>query len=158
MGWTAYHKDGTITNELEHGRPVQAGEDGELAAIVQEDFGHKIFVDLEAGVIVVDYENLDVQGGNIGVNNPRTILYVCDETNIVGELLVVKRRRGRPTKEGVIKQDIKTFKWRPIWFTRHTNEHVSKVIGLQTTLEAPFGKRNVKKMITLFEDGRIGID
>lgn len=156
MGWIAYHKDGTVTDETHHGRPVQAGENGELKAIIQEDYGHKVALDLINGVILIDYDNIDIQGGNLAVENPRTVLYVCDETNIVGELFSLKK--GRPNKDGWFKQRTEPFVWRPIWFTRHTMPGgVTKVVGLQTTLGIPYKRKNVKKMISLFEDGRIGI-
>lgn len=155
MGWIAYNKDGTTLNETEHGRPVQDGEDGKLRAIVQEDFGHKVFVDLINGVIVIDYDSIDAQGGNIGMVNPQTVLYVCDETNIIGELFSLKK--GRANKDGWFKQRTEPFVWRPIWFTRHTNGMPTKVIGLQTTLGVPYSRKNIKKMVSLFEDGRIGI-
>lgn len=160
MGWTAYHKDGTITNEAEHGRPVQDGEEGNLRFIQQEDYGHKVGIDLIGGVIVLDYDGLDLQGGSIAIANPRAVLYVCDETVIAGELLKV--RKTKPNKEGWY-QNIETpLKWRPIWFTRNISGvggHIAvKVVGLQTTLGAPYKRKNVKKMISLFPDGRIGID
>jgi hypothetical protein len=157
MGWTAYHKDGSVTNEGEHGRPVQAGEEGQLRGIVQEDFGHKVYIDLIGGAIVLDYEALDVQGGNIAVVNPAMVLYVCDETNIVGDLF--KLRKTRPNKDGDYKQVVEPFVWRPIWFTRVTNGTIlTKIVGLQTTLGVPYKRKNIKKMISLFEDGRVGID
>lgn len=156
MGWTAYYKDGRVLNESEHGRPVQDGEEGLLKVIVQEDFGHKVALDLEQGVILIDYDELDVQGGNIGFTNIKSILYVCDETNIVGELF--KLKKTRPNKEGWFKQTIEPFVWRPIWFTRYTNNSPTKVIGMQTTLGTPYKRKNIKKLVSLFEDGRIGID
>jgi hypothetical protein len=49
--------------------------------------------------------------------------------------------------------------WRPIWFTRVTNGTIlTKIVGLQTTLGVPYKRKNIKKMISLFEDGRVGID
>ena len=155
MGWTAYFKTGEVFNESEHGRPVQAGEEGNLKLIVQEDYGHKIALDLVNGVIIIDYDALDLQGGNVAVSNPKCILYVCDETNIVGDLFKVKK--GKPDKEGWFSQTTIPFVWRPIWFTRHTNEGQTKVIGLQTTLGAPYRRKNVKKLVSMFDDGRIGI-
>lgn len=156
MGWIAYHKDGSVTNETEHGRPVQAGEEGELRMIVQEDYGHKVAVDLTNGVIVLDYDAIDAQGGNIAVSNPRTILYVCDETVIAGELFKV--HKTKPNKEGWYQQKQIPLVWRPIWFTRHINADQVKVVGLQTTLGIPYKRKNVKKLVSLFSDGRIGID
>lgn len=158
MGWTAYYPDGTRLSEDTDGRPVQDGQDGKLAIIIQEDYGHRVAVDLRAGAIIIDYDELDYQNGTFGFINPRTVLYVCDETNIVGELVDVRRLPGRATKEGNIKQRIILPEFRPIWFTRHTNESRTKVIGVQTTLTKTYGGKNVKKMVSLFEDGRIGID
>lgn len=155
MGWTAYHKDGTVLNEGEHGRPVQAGEEGQLRFIVQEDYGHKIGLDLVNGVIIVDYDSLDLQGGGIAVENPKIVLYVCDETSVVGELFKVYKTK--PNKEGWFKQTQIPFIWRPIWFTRHINNDTVKVVGLQTTLGTPYKRKNIKKLISLFSDGRIGI-
>jgi hypothetical protein len=156
MGWTAYNKDGTVLNEGEHGRPVQAGEDGQLRFITQEDYGHKVALDLERGVILLDYEAVDAQGGNIAVANARSIIYVCDETSIVGDLF--KLHKTKPNKEGWFKQKAIPFTWRPIWFTRHINNDAVKVVGLQTTLGTPYKRKNVKKLISLFPDGRLGID
>lgn len=49
--------------------------------------------------------------------------------------------------------------WRPIWFIRHTLPGGDcKVIGAQVTLPESQGSRNIKKLVTIFEDGRIGID
>ena len=158
MGWIAHYKDGTIVNETEHGRPVQAGEEGQLRLIEQEDYGHKVALDLLNGVILIDYEGLDLQGGDIAFDNPKTILYVCDETSILMDLFKV--RKTRPNKAGDFKHIVTPFEWRPIWFTRHVGSEdlVIKIIGLQTTLGAPYKRRNIKKLISLFPDGRIGID
>ena len=156
MGWISYHKDGTVLNEGEHGRPVQAGEEGQLSFIVQEDFGHKVAVDLLNGVILIDYDEVDAQGGNIAVSNPKVVLYVCDETNIIADLFGV--HKSRPNKEGWFKQTTIPFKWRPIWFTRMTNGVPTKVIGVQTTLGTPYKRKNIKKLVSLFSDGRLGID
>ena len=160
MGWISYHKDGTILSEgANDGRPVAAGEEGNLRMIVQEDYGHKVAIDLINGVIVIDYDQIDAQGGNIAVTNPKTVLYVCDETSIVGQL--EKIRKTRPNKEGWFDHIKERFVWRPIWFSRHfsmASDQPVKVVGLQTTLGAPYKRRNVKKMISLFPDGGIGID
>lgn len=156
MGWIAYHKDGTITREGEHARPVKEGEEGLLRAIAQEDFHHKVFIDLINGVIVIEYDEIDAQGGNIGVSNPGVILNVCEETSIVGELTKVKKTR--PNKEGWFNYKQEPYIWRPIWFTRHTPINITKVVGLQTTLGQPYKRKNIKKLVSLFDDGRIGID
>ena len=159
MGWIAYHKDGTITREGTEGRPVQAGEEGQLRMIIQEDYGHKVAVDLINGVIIIDYGEIDAQGGNIAVSNPNTVLYVCDETTVVGNL--TKVRKTRPNKEGNFEYKHSPFEWRPIWFSRvfgYDSQSAVKVIGLQTTLGSPYKRRNVKKMVSIFPDGSLGID
>lgn len=158
MGWISYHKDGTILSEgAGNGRPVAEGEEGNLKVIVQEDYGHKVAVDLMQGVIIIDYDNIDVQGGNIGIVNPSTILYVCDETVIAGELFKV--HKTKPNKDGWFEHKKIPLLWRPIWFTRMINGVIPiKVIGLQTTLGTPYKRKNVKKMVSLFPDGKIGID
>ncbi len=157
MGWFSIDHDDNFLREETDGRPVQAGEEGLLKFIGQEDFGHKVGIDLVAGVILFDYDEISTQNGTVEVHNPRSVLYICDETNIIGDLVDVSRARGRPTKEGVVRQNIKTFHWRPIWFTRHTPFGFMKVIGAQTTLSKTYGGKNLKKLVTLFEDGRIGI-
>lgn len=160
MGWKAFFKDGTIMSEGVDGRPVQAGEEHLLWFITQEDYGHKVLVDLINGVIVLDYEGeITTQNSTVEIHNPKSILYVCDETNIVGELVEVTRARGRATKEGVVKQNITPIKWRPIWFSRVTmGAGTTKVIGLQTTTGKTYGNKNIKKIISLFPDGRVGIN
>lgn len=58
----------------------------------------------------------------------------------------------------VVKTDYETpITWRPIWFTRMTNGVPTKVIGAQTTTPDSYGARNVKMMVSLFVDGRVGI-
>lgn len=158
MGWTSYHKDGTIlTEDGSTGRPVAEGEEGNLRFIQQEDYGHKIGVDLLSGVILIDYNAIDLQNNGLAVDSPKSILYVCDETVIAGELF--KIHRTRPNKEGWFQNKQIPLVWRPIWFTRIINGVIPvKVIGLQTTLGTPYKRKNIKKMISLFPDGRIGID
>lgn len=156
MGWLAIDKNYNFIREGEVGRPVQEGEEGNLIFIGQEDFGHKVGVDLINGVLLIDYDEVGIQNGTIEIN-PKTVIFLCDETNIIGELIDVTRGRGRPTKEGVVRQNIKTMQWRPIWFTRNTSGIITKVIGAQTTLTKTFGGKNIKKMVSLFEDGRLGI-
>ena len=55
MGWKAFFKDGTTMSEGVDGRPVQAGDEGLLWFITQEDYGHKVLVELINGVIVLDF-------------------------------------------------------------------------------------------------------
>lgn len=156
MGWKALYRDGRIVEEGgEEGRPVQAGEEGQLALIAQEDFDHRIAVDLINGVILFDYTEFKVQNGTVEIN-PQYKISICEETNIVGELVDVIQ--GEPDEQGWFQQEIKPLLWRPIWFTRMTNGVPTKVIGAQTTLPELYGGRNVKKLISLFADGRVGID
>lgn len=155
MGWKALYKDGTMLTEEEHGRPVAAGEEGLLAMIAQEDFGHNIAVDLINGVILFEYTQFSVQNGTVEID-PKYRLSICDETNIVGELYDIKK--GEPDEEGWFSQEIIPLAWRPIWFTRVTNGIPAKIIGAQTTLPEVFGNKNIKKLVTIFSDGRVGID
>ena len=157
MGWIAIDKEDNFITEGSQGRPVKEGEEGNLRFIAQEDFGHRVGIDLINGVILIDYETLGIQNGTLEITDPKSVIYICDETNIIGELIDVKRARGRPTKEGVVKQNIIIMEWRPIWFTRHTPTDVVKVIGAQTTLTKTYGGKNIKKIVSLFSDGRIGI-
>jgi hypothetical protein len=154
------------------GRPVAKGEEGSLAIIAQEDFGHKVAVDLFNGVIAIDYDDLNVaEDGRIGLENPKATLWICDETNIAGDLFYLEQEfipyedeKGRrfvnnDGSQVTVRNDILTpLIWRPIWFTRITSGVPAKVIGAQTTLPPEFGGKNVKKMITLYHDGRLGID
>lgn len=169
MGWLAYHRDGTILREETHGRPADAGEEGKLRCIVQEDYGHKVAVDLNRGVIGIDYEFLDVQTGNLAWN-PRAEIWICEDSNIVGDLYDVKAEyvwafddNGKRIRDGngqgvKVRNDILIpLIWRPIWLSRVTNGVATKIIGAQTTLPEMYGGRNVKKMVNLFADGRIGI-
>lgn len=172
MGWIAITKGFEILREETHGRPVQAGEEGNLLVIAQEDFGHRVAIDLVNGIVFVDYDDLSVQNGTVGIANDKMRFVICEETNIVGELAHVEQRldwhRDESGKKVLdpetgrflqVRSDILTpLTWRPIWFTRWTNGQPTKVIGAQTTLPKEYGGRNVKKMISLFGDGRLGID
>jgi hypothetical protein len=171
MGWKAIYRTGSIVSENTHGRPVQDGEDGLLALIAQEDFGHSVVVDLIEGIIHIDPEDFGVDNELPYVVNPKVSLLICDETNIVGllkhysfELVDWRDEDGRLllTADGryaKVRNDTLTpLTWRPIWFTRMTNGTPTKIIGAQTTTPTEFGSKNVKKMISLFIDGQIGID
>lgn len=155
MGWTSLSRTGEILVEGTHGRPVAAGEEGSLRAIFQEDYGHKVAIDLIGGVIIIDYESWELQNDTLGFANPQTVLYICDDTLIGADLFNV--RRYRPNKEGWYKNKVTPIVWRPIWFSRVINGEYTKVIGAQTTTPKVHGKHNVKKMVMLFPDGRIGI-
>lgn len=93
--------------------------------------------------------------------NPKIVMYICDETTIVGELLHQEQSSmdsyGNAV-EGYVYQTYIPLTWRPIWFTRVTNGVPTKVIGAQTTLPKEFGGKNVKKMISIFDNGALGID
>lgn len=171
MGWRAITKDGEELREETHGRPVQAGEEGNLLVIAQEDFGHSIAVDLSNGVIAIDYESLSVQNGTIELANDKFRFWICEETNIIGEFSELEQRLeylrdddgrkilGEDGRYQRVRTDIlHPLVWRPIWFTRWTNGVPTKVIGAQITLPKQQGGKNVKKIVSLFADGRIGID
>lgn len=170
MGWRAVTKDGEELREETHGRPVQAGEEGNLLVIAQEDFGHNIAIDLIHGVIALDYNSMSVQNGTIELTDTKNFIHICDETSIVGELFHLEQEfvdyrdeSGRKViRDGEyvkVRNDLLTpLTWRPIWFTRYTNGIPTKVIGAQTTLPKEYGGKNVKKMISIFADGRLGID
>ncbi len=176
MGWIAITKDGDLFQEGDPnpergGRPVAKGDEGSLAVIAQEDFGHKIAVDLYNGVIAIDYDSLGFQNGTVELSSPKTMIWICDETNIVGELahheeLMTpyidedgRKRIGEDGEYVMVRSDILTpLTWRPIWFTRMTMGIPTKVIGAQTTLPADYGGKNIKKMVSIFADGRLGVD
>lgn len=183
MGWIAITKSGERFAEgdpdpARGGRPVQKGEEGELAVIAQEDYGHRIAVDLYNGIIAIDYEELGVQNGSIELSGPKAMIWICEETTIVGEMahyraefVQWKDENDKPVYQRdsdgkklydqpvLVRNDILTpLEWRPIWFTRTIAGVPTKVIGAQTTLPEDFGSRNVKKLVSLFADGRIGID
>lgn len=167
MGWVAIYKDGkieheddTFTNdkgEIEGvGRPVDAGNNGELVVIAQEDFGHTVAIDLMSGVIAIDYEgSIGVQNGTIELTNVKTYLLICDETNIIGDLRHISS--SEPDDQGNYENTYTSLSWRPIWFTRWTNGIPVKVIGAQTTLPETHNGKNLQKMVLIFPDGRIGI-
>ena len=171
--WKAFYKSGLVQTEDDPGvgRPVQAGEDGELLCIAQEDFGHKVAIDLINGTVCLEYDSIGIQNGTIELSNPGVIFSICEETNIVGDYKHLKQEfvdwrdedgrkilseDGRYTK---VRNDILTdLIWRPIWFTRTTSGVPAKVIGAQTTTPEIQGSKNIKKLIILFSDGRLGID
>jgi hypothetical protein len=155
MGWISISKEGEILREEEHGRPVQAGEEGKLAVIAQEDFGHKIAIDLNNAIVAIDYETIGVQNGTVELSGSPTFLFICDDTNIGGDLFGVVKTE--PDENGWYNNIITPIIWRPIWFTRYTMGIPTKVVGAQATLPPEYGGKNVKVQIMLFEDGRIGI-
>jgi hypothetical protein len=175
MGWIAISKSGEILHEEEHGRPVADGQKGKLAVIAQQDYGHTVAVDLINGIIAIDYETLGVQNGTVELTNAKTFMWICHDTMIAGELKHIKatlepfmeeqengemvQRVDQATQEPVfVRTDIvKPVVWRPIWFTRWINFVPTKIIGAQATLPKAHGGKNVKKMVMLFPDGKIGI-
>lgn len=173
MGWRAISREGEITSEDQHGRPVQAGEEGKLLFIEQEDYGHRVGIDLASGVILIDYEQpATYQNGTIEIISPKAILFLADDTNIVGEMAHLKSEytlkrdeKGRKIRDdkGKLVEDrtdhLTPLIFRPIWFTRHISTLPApiKILGVQTTLPELQGGTNYKKMVILYPDGRIGI-
>lgn len=172
MGWISVDRNGEVLSEDKHGRPVQVGEEGGLLAIIQEDYGHRVGIDLLAGVIVIDPESWEYQNGRIYWHDSKMAIWVCDDTNIVGEMAHVESsfdlkrdEKGRKMRDENGKLiEVKTdtlipLTFRPIWFTRHISTLPApiKVIGLQATLPESQGGANYKKMVMLYFDGRIGI-
>lgn len=155
MGWISISKTGEVLREETHGRPVAAGEEGSLAVIAQEDFGHKVAIDLHNGIIALDYETLGWQNGTPEISGVKSFLYICDDTNIGADLFHLNR--SEPDAQGWYSDNPTPLTWRPIWFTRTTAGVPAKIIGAQTTLPPEFGSHNVKTQIILFSDGRVGI-
>lgn len=176
MGWLAITKTGELYQEDDPnpdrgGRPVAKGEEGTLAIIAQEDYGHKIAVDLYSGILIFDYETIGFENGQVQITGQKNLVWICDETNIVGELAHNEVELvpyidndgnnivGADGNLVMVRNDVLTpLIWRPIWFTRFTNGIPTKVIGAQTTLPESNGGKNVKKMVSIFADGRLGID
>lgn len=165
--WRAFTKDGQHLFEGKHGRPIEAGNNGELVAICEEENHHQILVDLIHGVIIIGYDGVEIseETKTLQVNGPKLFIWIADETNIVGDLKEVVRKEVTPPpeeefKEGWYSETEYPLIWRPIWFTRHVIGAVTtqvRVIGAQTTLPEMYGGHNVKKMVMLYDDGRIGI-
>jgi hypothetical protein len=156
MGWIAVTKEYQVLREGEHGRPVEAGNEGNLLFIMQEDYGHRVAIDLINGTIIVGYDDWIVENNDVQIVNPGFVFRICNETSIVGE--IKELIKGEPDAEGWYTQELIDLVWRPIWFTRVTNGDPTKVIGAQTTLPELDGGNNVKKMVSLFSTGAIGID
>ena len=156
MGWTAVTKSGEILREETHARPVQEGEEGNLKFILQEDFGQKVAIDLINGVIIIGYDDWSLLGDDVELYNIKTVIYICAETTIVGELSYMER--SEPDENGIFINTFTPLIWRPIWFTRYIGGQPTKVIGAQTTLPPEYGGKNVKKLISIFGTGALGID
>lgn len=178
MGWRSISKTGELRYEGHEnlelgGRPVAQGEEGNLLFIEQNDYGHRVGIDLQIGVILIDYESdITVQNGTLEISNPKLALWLCDETNIVGEMAHVafqydlkRDEAGRKVHDEngklvQVKTDILTpLTFRPIWYSRNISTLPApvKVLGLQATLPDLQGGANIKKQVSLFPDGRIGI-
>jgi len=165
MGWLAITKDFKILREEDGitednpggGRPVELGNTGGLRLCAVEGNGHKVAVDLINGVIAVDYDRLGVQNETIELENANLIFSICEETNIVGEFK--HRKTTRPDKAGNFFITYEDMVFRPIWFTRNISTLPGPVlvVGAQTTTPKEQGRRNIKKIVSLFPDGRVGI-
>lgn len=135
------------------GRPL----DKELSFIGAEEYNHKVGVDLVNGAIIIDYQELGIQNGTTEIHSPKLVMYICDETNRLFGVLDVQRI-SEPDRDGNYINSVKALVWRPISFTRWTNGVPTYVVGAQTTLPENYGGKNVKKLISLYDDGSIGID
>jgi hypothetical protein len=108
------------------------------------------------GIVIIGYSDWGIQNGTVELHNPGTVFHICDETNIVGEFMNVTP--SEPDEHGNIINTFTPLLWRPIWFTRVTGGNPTKVIGAQTTLPPEQGGYNVKKLISIFSSGALGID
>lgn len=178
MGWIALYHDGTIKREEANessGRPMQDGFDGKIRAIAQIDYNNSVAIDLRDGIIYFGFETMEMENGSIKFDRIIGVLHICEETTIVGDLVDLHsvlepqfNEDGTPklnSHDGTQVQFrtdyTQKLDWRPIWFTRVSISEQSsmvKVIGCQTTTPENFGGRNIKKLVSLFEDGRVGID
>lgn len=122
---------------------------------MQEDYGHKVAIDLVNGVIIIDYEDWSVDD-DIEVSSPKVVLWLCDETSRIAGL--VDMEQSEVDENGFRLQTYIPVTWRPIWFTRYIGGTPTKVIGAQTTLPQNYGGKNYKKLVSLFEWGELGID
>ena len=165
MGWLAITRESKILREEDGitednpggGRPVELGNNGGLLVCATEGYGHKVAVDLVNGIVAIDYENLGVQNGTIELHEPKLLFTICEESNIIGEYK--HRKTTRPDKLGNYLITYEPVIFRPIWVTRHISTLPGPVylIGAQATTPKEQGKRNIKKIVSLFPDGRIGI-
>lgn len=179
MGWRSISKTGELRYEGHEnpelgGRPVAQGEEGNLLFIEQNDYGHRVGIDLRAGIIIIDYEgDITIQNGTLEIQGtPKAVLWVAEDTSIVGEMAHVNHvyelkrdEKGRKIHDdnGKLVQtrtdNLTPLTFRPIWFSRHISNLPApvKVIGVQTTLPELQGGGNVKKMVMIYPDGRLGI-
>ena len=163
-GWVAITRAGEFLREYNEdgsgsgmGRPVEAGNNNELRVIATSAYGHSVAVDLDKGLIALDYTRLGLQNGTVEIENVKSFLYICEETAIIGDLQ--HRYTTEPDEVGTYLITWEDLIWRPIWFNRHISTVNGQVIciGAQTTTPEDQGKRNVKKLVSLFPDGRVGI-
>lgn len=176
MGWRSISRSGEIRYEGHSdpelgGRPVAQGEEGSLAFIEQSDYGHRVGIDLIKGIIAIDYEEeAQIQNGTLEIKNPKTILWIAEDTSVVGDMAhleqtfeLARDEKGRKIHDenGRLVQTrtdhLTPLTWRPIWFTRNINGMPNKIIGAQTTLPEMQGGGNCKQMVMLYVDGRLGI-
>jgi hypothetical protein len=154
---------------------VAQGEEGNLLFIEQEDYGHRVGIDLSRGIILIDYdEPTTYQNGTLEVHGtPKSVLWMTDETSVVGEMAHIevakelkRDEKGRKVHDDngkLVEININKYvpmSFRPIWFSRHISTLPApvKVVGLQTTLPELQGGSNKKKMVSIYPDGRLGID
>lgn len=163
-GWIAITRNGRLLTENNPdgtptgiGRPVQAGIDNELKVIGTSDYGHSVAVDLDNGILALDYTSIGVQNGSVEITEARSFLWICDETNILGEYK--ERIATDPDKDGNYTIEYKDLIWRPIWFNRVISTMAAPVlvIGAQVTLPPDYGSKNMQKIVSLYPDGRVGI-
>lgn len=165
MGWVAITQDYKLLQEEDGitefnpggGRPVAMGNKNKLRVVGASAYGHSVAVDLLNGVIALDYTRIGVQNETIELENVKNFIAICDETAIVGEMK--KRKATIPDEDGNYYMTYTDLIWRPIWFNRmiSTLPGPVVVIGAQTTLPKDQGGRRIKKLVSLFPDGRIGI-
>jgi len=165
MGWLAItsqykllkEEDGITEENPGGGRPVDAGNNGELLAVGAQEYGHSVLIDLVDGVITIDFDSIGIQNGTIEVSNPRFVFSICEETSIVGEYK--HRKTTKPDKTGNYTIIYDPMVFRPIWFNRiiSTLPGAVVVVGAQTTTPSAQGRRNIKKIVSLFPDGRVGL-
>lgn len=140
-----------------NGRPVELGNNGGLRVAGATEYGHTVAVDLRDGILFIDPDNIEIQNDTVSLAGSKAIFYMCEETNILGEFK--HRKTTKPDKQGNYFATYDPMIFRPIWFNRIISTLPAPVIviGAQTTTPSDQGKRNIKKMVSLFPDGRVGI-
>jgi hypothetical protein len=125
-------------------------------------------IEISASVIFAICDETNVVGEFKELDQTFEPWYKCSENDDEGSTLQEPCPNGHQRhpvlhedgSQAMVRTDtLSELKWRPIWFTRHTVPGgVTKVIGAQVTLPESQGNKNIKKLISIFEDGRIGID